>query len=379
MLNFECVNVNEALPKGIITLKHRGILKTSRGLRTLDAGEPASTTYLLPQQCVLWDPVRDCNPFLHIMDAFWIIAGRQDVDSLAFFSKNIRQFSDDGKIFHGAYGHRLRNHFNGHDQLEALISKMAKSPDTRQAVLQLWDCTADLTSEPHKDFPCNNTIYFKIDGDRLRMTVCCRSNDIIWGAYGANAVQFSFLMQYVHARLLPVLPNLKIGEYTQISDSYHMYLDDMSAGVLKCLGGAPGHKSWYMSGYPHGGQFLPLKTLGFSPMDFYQDTEFLTELNDLFNASPEDLENSPEFKTSIVQKLRVYTQLYQLHKDLKTQKKICRENSVDFISDFGTQAKHLLDQLDMSLDWDLACALWLERRTGEHLTKEGLDKCLQKM
>ena len=41
----------------------------------------------------------------------------------------------------------------------------------------------------------------KIKNGRLQMTVHCRSNDIIWGTYGANAVHFSILQEYVAARI----------------------------------------------------------------------------------------------------------------------------------------------------------------------------------
>ena len=56
------------------------------------------------------------------------------------------------------------------------------------------------------------------------MTVCCRSNDIIWGAYGANAVQFSILQQYIADRL-----EIEMGPYVQISDSFHAYKDIFDA------------------------------------------------------------------------------------------------------------------------------------------------------
>ena len=50
------------------------------------------------------------------------------------------------------------------------------------------------------------------------MTVCCRSNDIIWGTYGTNAVHFSMLQEYLAARL-----NAQLGVYRHISDSFHAY------------------------------------------------------------------------------------------------------------------------------------------------------------
>jgi hypothetical protein len=54
-----------------------------------------------------------------------------------------------------------------------------------------------------------------------------RSNDAIWGAYGANAVQFAFLQEYVASAL-----DIRMGSYTQVSDSLHIYPDNAPAGEL---------------------------------------------------------------------------------------------------------------------------------------------------
>jgi hypothetical protein len=59
------------------------------------------------------------------------------------------------------------------------------------------------------------------------MTVFNRSNDAIWGAYGANAVQFAFIQEYVASAL-----EVMIGPYTQVSDSLHIYPDNAPAPLL---------------------------------------------------------------------------------------------------------------------------------------------------
>ena len=50
------------------------------------------------------------------------------------------------------------------------------------------------------------------------MTVCCRSNDVLYGCYGSNVVQFSTLLEYLAARI-----GLPVGHYYQVSDSFHAY------------------------------------------------------------------------------------------------------------------------------------------------------------
>jgi hypothetical protein len=52
------------------------------------------------------------------------------------------------------------------------------------------------------------------------MTVFNRSNDMIWGAYGANAVHMSMLQEVVATAV-----NMPIGRYWQVSNNFHAYLD----------------------------------------------------------------------------------------------------------------------------------------------------------
>ena len=70
--------------------------------------------------------------------------------------------------------------------------------------------------------PCNTQIYFWSRNGKLNMTVANRSNDMIWGAYGANAVHMSFLQEYVAS-----MCGVKCGIYTQFTHNLHAYLDTL--------------------------------------------------------------------------------------------------------------------------------------------------------
>lgn len=212
-------NVNHALPKAIRILAMKGEKISPRGMDTLEYPTPVATTYQKPLERVLFDPIRDANPFFHLMEALWILGGRNDVKFLAQFLPSIANYSDDGETFHGAYGYRLR-YAKGFDQFFDAIELLKSDPDSRQAVLQIWDAELDLNIKS-KDIPCNDLIFLKVRKGELHMRVCCRSNDAIWGAYGANVVQFSVLLEYLAARV-----GVKVGTYTQISDSFHVYTDN---------------------------------------------------------------------------------------------------------------------------------------------------------
>lgn len=232
-------NVNDAYAKGMSLLRHEGARADSRGGPVLVAAWPVTTVYRNPCERVLFDAQRDANPFFHLMEGLWMLAGRGDARFLETYIKRFGEHAEPNGLIHGAYGYRWRKAF-GFDQLEIIVRKLRENPDDRQAVLQMWDCMptvdtdwgwigqSDLQSLWH-DRPCNTHVYFRvrqlIDSEKknrsvLDMTVCCRSNDIIWGAYGANAVHMSMLQEYMAAAI-----GVGVGTYYQVSNNYHAYQD----------------------------------------------------------------------------------------------------------------------------------------------------------
>jgi len=212
-------NPHEGLYCGLSYLKDHGVTRGSRNGTVLVSPVPVTTVYEFPDERMVFWPLRDANPFLHIYEALWMLAGREDIQFLKSYAKNIANYSDNGVTLHGAYGYRWRTHF-GFDQLSVIVDRLSKDPTDRRCVLQMWSATDDLGKEG-KDFPCNTMATFQVDTEgRLNLTVFCRSNDIIWGTYGANAVHFSVLLSYMACLL-----GIPVGTYTQVSVNYHAYFD----------------------------------------------------------------------------------------------------------------------------------------------------------
>jgi hypothetical protein len=210
-------NVSQALVEGALKLKSLGVERNSRNGKVLVLPGPLATTYRAPQERVLFDPRRDANPFFHFMEALWMIHGGRDVAWPLQFNSKFGSYSDDGVVFNGAYGHRWRHHF-GADQLRSIINSLRENPDCRRQVLSMWDGSRDLGSQS-KDIPCNlsATLQIGVTG-ALDMMVSNRSNDLIWGAYGANAVHFSMLQEFLAAAI-----GVPVGTYTQVSANTHVY------------------------------------------------------------------------------------------------------------------------------------------------------------
>lgn len=220
-------NVHHALPVAIKFLEQEGHVRDSRNGQVIKSSTPVTTVYNYPiERVMLWEE-RDANPFFHLYESLWMLAGRNDIAPLAKYAPNMLNYSDDGAIQRGAYGHRWRwnnlsNHICEFDQLTVIAARLKTMPDDRRSVLQMWDSNWDLRStNENKDVPCNVTATFQLDDDgNLDLHVLCRSNDIIWGAYGANAVHFSMLQEYMANWI--VRP---IGKFYQISVNWHAYVD----------------------------------------------------------------------------------------------------------------------------------------------------------
>lgn len=331
-------NVNEALVKGIELINEQGWPTESRNGLTLEVPFPVSTVYQRPWERVLTCKVRDANPFFHIMESMWILAGRNDVKFLAEFNKRMQEYSDDGEYFNAPYGYRLRSHFKDTDgfhkvdQIESVIRTLKIDPNSRQAVCQIWD-TGDLNRKT-KDKACNMQCIFKIRrGKRLDLTVYNRSNDMLWGTYGANAVQFSILLEYVAAHL-----KVHQGTYTQVSNSYHVYVDGPGGQLRNKLNSASN------ANMPHNYDLYDHISMSDSNMDdFEHDLSLMFQVYDEFGLDEiGEMEcwKSDYFNSLIIPMICVYL----------TYKK------------FGSnEASKHLDRIEDG-SWALACTNWLSNR-----------------
>lgn len=224
MIVIRARNVNGAFNEGLALLAGHGRQRKTRGGLVTEMDEPVTTVYERPQEMMLYHTGRHANPFFHVVEGLWMIAGGSSLDAIREFNGNVERFSDDGgATWRGAYGQRWRAHF-GFDQLQELVRAMREGDDAnRRLVLSMWSPECDLL-EPgasSRDVPCNTHVYFRLDpgpGSPVHATVCCRSNDAIWGAYGSNAVHFSMLLQYVAAAA-----RRAVGTLTVVHNNLHVY------------------------------------------------------------------------------------------------------------------------------------------------------------
>lgn len=132
----------------------------------------------------------------------------------AVSSKIAEYVRDSDGTVHGNYGARIGW------QIVDVVNKLQADPNSRQAVIQLWDKTLDSAFRVPmpKDIPCTLTMTFGTDIEgRLEMSVVMRSNDV-WLGLPFDVFQFRQLQRTVANCL-----GWPVGEYCHHAVSMHAY------------------------------------------------------------------------------------------------------------------------------------------------------------
>lgn len=329
-------NIREIYKIGMEYLKNSGREEESRAGKVIVAPCPVMSVYERPWERVITNKGRDANPFFHFFEGIWMLSGGRDGSFLnQFVSDFTSRFADKDPYLNGAYGHRWRHHFF-RDQIKDVAETLKFNKDSRRCVINMWDPTQDWY--PSKDIPCNTSLFFRVSDNKLHMMTNCRSNDIIWGAYGANAVHMTMLQEYLAAAI-----GVKMGLFYQNSWNYHAYVNVFQEKVKSIYDG-----SWY-DGYEE--SLAPL--VSHPDVFLYECEEFVA--GQRFRA----------WKNTIFQ--QVALPMWESHVQYK-------QGAID-------TAIATAETID-SADWRKACTDWLYRRgqkavrkdAGEVDYESGVDK-----
>lgn len=149
-------------------------------------------------------------------EATGLVAGLSDPQLMMSVGSNFQRFLDGGSL-HGTYGPRVRG------QLVECVERLRKDPDTRQAVMTVWDPLHDGAGFVPKDLPCTLVLAFAVYDGRLEMSTTMRSNDVWWGL--AHDVPMFTCLQLTVADALRLPP----GPYVHNAYSLHVYERDLDA------------------------------------------------------------------------------------------------------------------------------------------------------
>lgn len=213
-------DINDAIPGLFSELLEHGRKVPSRNGDTL---ELAFTGISLRDGATreILVPGRKHNLAAQIAETMWVLSGRNDIEWLSRYLPRAVDYSDDGKVWRGGYGKRIRNFGveytgDGIDQMEHVIDLLRATPDTRQAIIEIYDPNIDV--HPGKDIPCNDTLHFLARDGVLDLHIFVRSNDMMWGWSGINVFEWSSLLEVVAGMV-----DMEVGALHFSVSSFHLY------------------------------------------------------------------------------------------------------------------------------------------------------------
>lgn len=188
-----------------------GCLTQPRGFSCIELS-PFHIRLTNPLNNIVSNPLRKINKAFAAAELTWILQGRNDVEYLDQFNSKIKQFSDDGVTFFGAYGPKYV------DQVDYIIQTLKRDPWSRQAVMTIWR----ENPPPTKDVPCTVMFHFlQRPLGVLNLIVYMRSQDC-WLGLPYDLHNFTCI-QIIVAYIL----NLRVGVFDLMQGSLHAYEQDM--------------------------------------------------------------------------------------------------------------------------------------------------------
>lgn len=122
--------------------------------------------------------------------------------------------NEDGSI-NSNYGQYIKPNF------ARCLETLVHDKYSRRAIIMIGN--NDNFSSKTKDYCCTLSMSFQIRNNKLLMTIHMRSNDAIFGLTN-DIPTFSFFHEMMYVCLRDTkYPDLELGEYTHLADSFHVY------------------------------------------------------------------------------------------------------------------------------------------------------------
>ena len=154
-------------------------------------------------------------------ELIWYFNGLKDARFISNYSSFWKNICDEEGNCNSAYGNLIfRERENGLTQWDWAFTSLLDDRDSRQAILHFNKPSHQYNG--NKDFVCTLYGIFQIRNNHLDFTVHMRSNDLILGL-PTDVAFFCLLQQQMHKHLLKKYPNLKLGMYSHIINSAHIY------------------------------------------------------------------------------------------------------------------------------------------------------------
>ena len=182
-----------------------------------------------PTRCILKSPIRNLPMRYMIGELLWYISGNPSLEAIRLYTSAWDRMSDDEVTVNSNYGDRIQHaicEISGEvfDQLKMVEEMLKKDPTSRQAVIHIKQAR-NLVKYPSKDVNCTVCLQFFIRDGKLSCTTYMRSNDL-WMGFPNDVFQFTCIQILLAMKL-----GVKVGRYTHIAGSLHLYERDFKTSL----------------------------------------------------------------------------------------------------------------------------------------------------
>ncbi|MER5202265.1 thymidylate synthase [Streptomyces sp. NPDC002825] len=198
---------------GAVALAKSGESVSPRGMATREVLD-VHMRLTRPRARLLYaPPSRILNPAFAVAETVWILSG-SDEPWIFDYNAKLRQYADNG-VLRGAYGPRMRKWAGAVDQLARVVEILKQDPDSRRALIQLYDPARDAAG--HKDVPCTLGFRFYLRDGRLHMSTTMRGQDVWIG------MPYDLFFYTVLHELVAGWTGAELGDFHHHVGSLHIY------------------------------------------------------------------------------------------------------------------------------------------------------------
>lgn len=188
-----------------------------------------------PRERIIRSSGRRTNIVFNFAEALWYLSGSNSLKQISFYAPSMTKYSADGHTLRGtAYGPRLFNFGGaGVNQWESVVRTLQADPDSKRAFIQIF-APEELLIADNIDVACTIGLQYLIRQGELHAVSFMRANDAYRGT-ASDVFSFTFLQELLAHQL-----GLRLGSYTHMVGSYHLYQsDDALADRVLAAGEVP--------------------------------------------------------------------------------------------------------------------------------------------
>ena len=172
-----------------------------------------------PHEMMINQPWRKWNPDYAAAEWAWYMTGDRNIETLGKLYGKVpaiwKRMADGHGNVNSNYGYQ----WGRNSQIDYVLEKLRRDPDTRQATISIYDGKEHSLYE--HDTPCTYAIQFTVVNNHLNMCVTMRSNDLWFGFFN---------YQYCFAQLQLLVAeetDYELGSYYHFAHNLHLYNKDL--------------------------------------------------------------------------------------------------------------------------------------------------------